>query len=88
MKLTLPTILMLGAGAYLLFGRKATAATPAPVAPTTDSGGMPLPSAGETGQQYSSRVESWGLRTGQAYPTIEGYGRTGPMWRGMGMVPR
>jgi len=65
------TLLLLGGAAWLLFGRKAAAA------PVVSAGGgtnMPAPQAGETSEAYADRLKAWGLATGQAYPTMEGYG--------------
>lgn len=64
--------------------RRPAAAAAAP------AGGMPEPAPGESSEAYMSRVESWGLQSGQVYPTMMegGFGRTGPMWRSAAMVQR
>lgn len=85
MKFTLPTLLLLGAGAWVLFGRKKAAADVTAPSPTSS---MPNPTVGEASAAYMDRVKAWGMQTGQMYPTMEGYGRTGPMWQSMGMVAR
>lgn len=74
---------------FVLFARKGAAAPAA--ATVAPSGGMPSPLPGESSPAYAERIEAWGLQSGQAYPTIEGFGagfgRTGPLWRSRGMVP-
>lgn len=82
------TLALLGTAAWFLFGRKAGAAAGAalpvnaagrvtesiPGVSVSASSGMPIAVPGESSVSLADRFEAWGLATGQAYPTMEGYG--------------
>lgn len=84
MKLT--PLILVGLGLWWLSTRNATAAATA--VPGYAPSGTPTPLPQETSQNYMDRWETWGLQTGQTFPTMMGYGRTGPLWQSMGMVPK
>jgi len=83
----LTNLALLGGVAWVLFGRKAGAAAAAlpvnaagrvtesiPGVSVSASSGMPIAVPGESSASLADRFEAWGLATGQAYPTMEGYG--------------
>lgn len=46
---------------------------------THDEQGTPTVVAGESSASIADRFEAWGMQTGQAYPTLEGYGAASPI---------
>lgn len=87
--MSMTQILLLGLGFWWLTskGRAAAPATPAPT-PGYSPTGEVVPIPGESPESYTSRALAWQQTTGQPAMFYEGYGRTGPMWRSMGMVPK